>query len=45
MIVEDDPQHRRLRNLVQKAFSPKSLARIEARIETLIHELMDQGLR
>ena len=43
MIVEDDPEHRRLRNLVQKAFSPKSLAGMEARVEAITHELMDQA--
>lgn len=43
MIVEDDPEHRRLRNLVQKAFAPKSLKNMEQRIETLTHTLMDEA--
>ncbi len=41
MIIEDDPEHRRMRQLVQKPFSPKNLAYIEPRIETLAHELLD----
>ncbi len=42
MIVEDDPEHKRLRSLVQKAFAPKTLAPMEDRVEKLTHELMDQ---
>ena len=42
MINEDDPEHRRLRNLVHKAFVPKRLGHLEARIETLTHELLDK---
>jgi cytochrome P450 len=41
MILEDEPQHRRLRNLVHKAFTPRALARLEGRIEHLTHELLD----
>jgi cytochrome P450 len=44
MIMEDDPKHRRLRNLVQKAFSPKALASMEGRIEGITHQLMDEAL-
>ena len=42
MIVEDDPEHRRLRSLVNQAFKPASIARIEQRIERLTHELLDR---
>lgn len=42
MIIEDDPEHRRLRGLVHKAFTPRSLQKLEARIETLTHELIDK---
>lgn len=45
MILEDDPEHRRLRNLVQKAFAPKNLQTIETRVTALAHELMDGALR
>lgn len=41
MILEDEPEHRRLRNLVHKAFIPRALARLEGRIERLTHELLD----
>lgn len=44
MIVEDDPQHRRLRTLVQKAFHPKSLTRMQGRVEQISHELLDAAL-
>lgn len=43
MINEDEPGHRRLRNLVHKAFTPKNLAYLDQRIETLTHELLDQA--
>ena len=41
MIQEDEPAHRRLRNLVQMAFTAGALARLEERIERLTHELLD----
>jgi cytochrome P450 len=43
MILEDEPAHRRLRNLVHKAFTPRALAKLETRIETLTHELLDKA--
>jgi len=43
MILEDEPEHRRLRNLVHKAFTPGHLRKLEARIETLTHELLDKA--
>ena len=44
MIVEDDPEHKRLRQLVQKAFAPKSLAYLEDDIVAYTHKLMDECL-
>lgn len=44
MIVTDDPEHRRLRSLVQKAFAPKSLASMTERVEQYCHELLDTCL-
>ncbi len=44
MIVEDDPEHRRLRTLVQKAFAPKSLTRMQGRVEQISHDLLDVAL-
>ena len=41
MITADEPAHRRLRNLVQKAFTPRALAQMEGRIEEMTHELLD----
>lgn len=43
MIIEDEPEHRRLRNLVHKAFTPRALIKLEARIEKLTHELLDKA--
>jgi cytochrome P450 len=42
MILEDEPEHRRLRTLVHQAFTPRALARLEARIDQLTHELLDR---
>ncbi len=41
MIVEDDPAHRRLRNLVNKAFTARAVSRLSDRVEDLSHELID----
>jgi cytochrome P450 len=41
MILEDEPEHRRLRNLVHMAFTPRALARLEGRITQLTHDLLD----
>lgn len=43
MIVEDGDDHRRLRGLVQQAFTPRALAHLEQRIEGLTHELLDEA--
>lgn len=45
MIVEDEPAHRRLRGLVQQAFTPRALARLESRIARLAHELLDVAVK
>ena len=41
MILEDNPEHRRLRNLVNKAFTPRAVERLSERVEELSHELLD----
>src|SRR5689334_8650710 len=41
MILVDDPDHRRLRDLVHKAFTPKMLQELNGRIETIADELLD----
>lgn len=43
MINEDEPEHRRLRNLVHKAFTPRRLAHLDDRIEEITHELLDKA--
>ncbi|BAY85213.1 cytochrome P450 like protein [Calothrix parasitica NIES-267] len=45
MLYEDEPDHKRLRSLVHQAFTRKSLAKINTRIEQLTNELLDKGMR
>jgi len=42
MILEDEPEHRRLRNLVNKAFTPRAVGRLSDRVEELSYELLDE---
>ena len=41
MIQEDDPEHRRLRGLVNQAFKPAAIGRLETQIEELVDGLLD----
>ncbi|MGH7747231.1 MAG: cytochrome P450 family protein, partial [Candidatus Dormibacteria bacterium] len=41
MLDADGAQHRRLRRLVQETFSPRYIAQLEPRVETLTAELLD----
>ena len=41
MILKDDPQHKRLRALVQPAFVPRTLRQLEANITSMAHALLD----
>ena len=43
MITEDEPDHRRLRNLVHQAFTRHSLEKMSARIDELTHDLLDKA--
>lgn len=43
MILEDDPEHRRMRNLVHKAFTPRNIAKLGEQVESLSHELLDNA--
>lgn len=45
MVMKDPPDHRRLRNLVQKAFTPSMVAALEARVEVITSELLDAMAR
>ncbi len=42
MIIEDDPEHRRLRSLVNKAFKPGAVAAVQEPVERLAHQLIDK---
>lgn len=42
MINADDPDHRRQRSLVQKAFSPKAISALESRLVATIEPLLDE---
>ncbi|MBE0691007.1 MAG: cytochrome P450 [Anaerolineae bacterium] len=43
MLYVDAPAHTRLRNLVHKAFTPRMVESMRARIETLAEELLDSA--
>jgi cytochrome P450 len=42
MIDRDAPDHTRLRKLVQKAFTPKSIQALAPRIGELVDEMLDR---
>ena len=42
MILEDDPEHRRLRSLVNKGFSPRVVAKLSGQVSGLADQLLDQ---
>jgi cytochrome P450 len=41
MLDLDDPDHRRLRNLVSRAFTPRLIGGLRGRVETICRELLD----
>ncbi|MCY1062068.1 cytochrome P450 [Nannocystis sp. SCPEA4] len=41
MVMKDPPDHRRLRNLVQKAFTPAMVERLNGRVEQITADLLD----
>ena len=41
MVSRDDPQHRRLRNLVHQAFTPRRVERLAGDIQRIVDELLD----
>src|SRR5437762_12750656 len=43
-IFTDPPRHTRLRALISKAFTPRSVANLEPRIRELSRELLDQAI-
>ncbi len=44
MLNMDDPDHRRLRNLVHKAFTPRMIMGLAERIEAIANELLDRAV-
>lgn len=44
MLNTDEPDHRRLRNLVHKAFTPRMIEQLAPRIRAITHELLDAAL-
>ncbi|MCB0185769.1 MAG: cytochrome P450, partial [Caldilineaceae bacterium] len=44
MLNMDDPDHRRLRNLVHKAFTPRMIMGLVERIEAIANELLDRAI-
>ena len=44
MLVTDGEEHTRLRGLVNKAFTPRIVSRLEARMHALAHELVDAAV-
>lgn len=42
VVATDPPDHRRLRNLVNLAFTPRALARYEGRVAQITQELLDR---
>ncbi|MEM7128630.1 MAG: cytochrome P450 [Chloroflexota bacterium] len=43
MLNTDEPDHRRLRNLVHKAFTPRRINELEPRIQVIADELLDKA--
>lgn len=42
MLDQDPPEHTRIRNLVSKAFTPRSIAELEPRIRNTVDQLLDR---
>src|SRR6266436_5653801 len=42
LIAKDPPDHRKLRNLVNQAFTPRTVARLSDRIARVTQELLDE---
>jgi cytochrome P450 PksS len=42
MLDVDEPDHRRLRNLVHKAFTPSRIEQLRERVQAIANELLDQ---
>jgi cytochrome P450 PksS len=45
MVAQDEPNHRRLRNLVHKAFTPRMIENLTGRVEQLVDGLLDEAAK
>lgn len=45
LLHSDPPDHTRLRKLVTKAFTPRMIDALRPRIQSIVNDLLDQGLR
>ncbi len=45
MLNSDEPDHRRLRNLVHKAFTPRRITELAPRIESIANQLLENAQR
>lgn len=43
LIAKDPPEHRKLRNLVNQAFTPRAVAHLDDRIRTITQDLLNQA--
>lgn len=44
IVSKDPPDHRKLRNLVNQAFTPRAINKLETRIEKITQDILDQHL-
>ncbi|WP_437277966.1 cytochrome P450 [Sorangium sp. So ce375] len=45
MLMQDEPDHRRLRDLIHKAFTPRMIERLTPRIDELVDELLNKAAK
>ncbi|MGK3962569.1 cytochrome P450 [Sorangium sp. So ce118] len=45
MLTQDEPDHRRLKDLIHKAFTPRMIERLATRIDELVEELLDKAAK
>jgi len=45
MLSLDPPEHTRVRRLVARAFTPRSVELLRPRVEQIVDELLDSGIR